>query len=58
MGYKHMAVAGELKFIDNLERLFEERDDDIELGQLSYLNYEALMLAALDAFRQTLKEKE
>lgn len=58
MTYKHMAVVGELKFIDNLERLIEERDSDIDIGQLGCGNYQALMLAALDAFRQTLKEKE
>lgn len=58
MGYKPMAVVGELKFIDNLERLIEERDEDIDIGQLGRGNYEALILAALDAFRQTLKEKD
>lgn len=46
-----MAVKGELGFLDHLERIIDERDDDIEIGRLSSSNGEALMLAALDAFR-------
>lgn len=46
-----MAVKGELGFIDNLEKIIEERDEDIDIGQLGRSNYDALMLAALDAFR-------
>lgn len=46
-----MAVKGELGFIDNLEKIIEERDEDIDIGQLGRSNYDALMIAALDAFR-------
>jgi hypothetical protein len=46
-----MAVKGELGFLDHFERIIDERDHDIEIGQLSSSNGEALMLAALDAFR-------
>lgn len=46
-----MAVKGELGFLDHFERIIDERDDDIEIGRLSSSNGEALMLAALDAFR-------
>lgn len=46
-----MAVKGELGFIDRLEKIIEERDKDIDIGQLGSSNYDALMLAALDAFR-------
>ena len=46
-----MAIKGELGFIDNLEKIIEERDEDIDIGQLGRSNYDALMLAALDAFR-------
>ncbi|MEP8883472.1 hypothetical protein ABKV35_00060 [Enterobacter kobei] len=46
-----MAVKGELGFLDHFERIIDERDYDIEIGRLSSSNYEALMLAALDAFR-------
>lgn len=49
-----MAVKGELGFIDNLEKIIEERDEDIDIGQLGSSNYDALMLAALDAFRASL----
>lgn len=49
-----MAVKGELGFIDNLEKIIEERDEDIDIGQLGRSNYDALMLAALDAFRASL----
>lgn len=49
-----MAVKGELGFIDNLEKIIEERDEDIDICQLSRSNYDALMLAALDAFRASL----
>ncbi len=45
------AVKGELGFIDHLERIIGERDEDIDIGQLGRRNYDALMLAALDAFR-------
>lgn len=46
-----MAVKGELGFIDRLEKIIEERDEDIDIGQLGSSNYDALMLASLDAFR-------
>lgn len=46
-----MAVKGELGFLDHFERIISERDEDIDIGQLGCSNYEALMLAALDAFR-------
>ena len=46
-----MAVKGELGFIDNLEKIIEERDEDIDIGQLGRSNYDALTLASLDAFR-------
>ena len=46
-----MAVKGELGFLDNFDRIISERDEDIDIGQLGGRNYEALMLAALDAFR-------
>ena len=49
-----MAVKGELGFIDNLGKIIEERDEDIDIGQLGRSNYDALMLAALDAFRSSL----
>jgi len=45
------AVKGELAFIDHLERIIGERDEDIDIGQLGRGNYDALMLAALDSFR-------
>nr|DAE54889.1 MAG TPA: Protein of unknown function (DUF551) [Caudoviricetes sp.] len=45
------AVKGELTFIDHFERIICERDGDIDIGQLGRGNYDALMLAALDAFR-------
>ncbi len=45
------AVNGELAFIDHFERIIGERDGDIDIGQLGRGNYDALMLAALDAFR-------
>ncbi|MBJ8369074.1 DUF551 domain-containing protein [Citrobacter cronae] len=51
-----MAVKGELGFIDNLEKIIEERDEDIDIGQLGSSNYDALMLAALDAFRTSIPE--
>lgn len=44
-------VVGELGFIDHFERIISERDDDIDISQLGNANYDALMLAALDAFR-------
>ncbi|MFY7144165.1 MULTISPECIES: hypothetical protein [Enterobacter cloacae complex] len=46
-----MAVKGELGFLDNFDRIISERDEDIDIGQLGSGNCEALMLAALDAFR-------
>lgn len=46
-----MAVKGEPGFLDNFDRIISERDEDIDIGQLGSSNYEALMLAALDAFR-------
>lgn len=46
-----MAVKGELGFLDHFDRIISERDEDIDIGQLGCSNYEALMLAALDAFR-------
>ena len=49
-----MAVKGELGFIDRLGKIIEERDEDIDIGQLGCSNYDALMLAALDAFRASL----
>jgi hypothetical protein len=49
-----MAVKGELGFIENLEKIIEERDEDIDIGQLGCSNYDALMLATLDAFRASL----
>lgn len=49
-----MAVKGELGFIDNLEKIIEVRDEDIDIGQLGSSNYDALMLAGLDAFRASL----
>ncbi|EPH9713711.1 DUF551 domain-containing protein [Enterobacter kobei] len=51
-----MAVKGELGFLDHFERIIDERDDDIEIGQLSSSNGEALMLAALDAFRASMPQ--
>lgn len=45
------AVKGELAFIDHFERIIGERDEDIDIGQLGRGNYDALMLAALDACR-------
>lgn len=53
-----MAVKGELCFIDHFERLIDERDDDIDIGQLGSYNCEALMLAALDAFRASMQQPE
>jgi hypothetical protein len=44
-------VIGELGFLENLERIISERDRDIDIGQLGHENYQALMVAALDAFR-------
>ncbi|HHL2825426.1 TPA: DUF551 domain-containing protein [Citrobacter murliniae] len=49
-----MAVKGELGFIEDLEKIIEERDEDIDIGQLGCSNYDALKLAALDAFRASL----
>lgn len=46
-----MAVKGELGFLDHFDRIISDRDEDIDIGQLGSSNYEALMLAALDAFR-------
>ena len=46
-----MAVKGELGFLDHFDRIISERDEDIDIGQLGSSNYEALMIAALDAFR-------
>lgn len=46
-----MAVKGELGFLDHFDRIISERDEDIDIGQLGSSNYEALMLAAVDAFR-------
>ncbi|HHN5906560.1 TPA: hypothetical protein ACRRD7_000593 [Enterobacter hormaechei] len=46
-----MAVKGELGFLDHFDRIISERDEDIDIDQLGSSNYEALMLAALDAFR-------
>lgn len=46
-----MAFKGELGFLDHFDRIISERDEDIDIGQLGSSNYEALMLAALDAFR-------
>jgi len=48
------AVKGELAFIDHFERIIGDRDGDIDIGQLGRGNYDALMLAALDAFRATM----
>ncbi|EAM1386817.1 DUF551 domain-containing protein [Salmonella enterica] len=48
------AVKGELAFIGHFERIIGERDGDIDIGQLGRGNYDALMLAALDAFRATM----
>lgn len=45
------AVNGELAFIDRFESIIGERDEDIDIGQFGVGNYDALMLAALDAFR-------
>lgn len=44
-------VIGELGFLENLERIIGDRDRDIDIGQLGHENYQALMVAALDAFR-------
>lgn len=49
-----MAVKGELGFLDHFDRIISERDEDIDIGQLGCSNYEALMLAALDAFRDAM----
>ncbi len=49
-----MAVNSELVFLDHFNRIINERDDDIDIGQLGYENYQALKLAALDAFRATM----
>ncbi|WP_257286768.1 hypothetical protein [Enterobacter cloacae] len=49
-----MAVKGELGFLDHFDRIISERDEDIDIGQLGSSNYEALMLAALDAFRDAM----
>ncbi|MDF3569186.1 DUF550 domain-containing protein [Enterobacter cloacae] len=46
-----MAVKGELGFLDHFDRIISERDEDIDIGQLGCGNYQALTLAALDAFR-------
>ena len=51
-----MAVKGELGFLDHFERIISERDEDIDIGQLGCSNYEALMLAALDAFRASMPQ--
>lgn len=48
------AMVDELGFIDRFERIISERDDDIDIGQLGSANYDALMLAALDAFRDAM----
>lgn len=53
-----MAVKGELVFLDHFNRIINERDDDIDIGQLGYENYQALELAALDAFRATMLQEE
>lgn len=52
--YPVMAVKVELGFLENFDRIISERDGDIEIGQLGCGNYDALMLAALDAFRATM----
>lgn len=49
-----MAVKGELGFLDHFDRIISERDEDIDIGQLGSRNYEALVLAALDAFRSAM----
>lgn len=49
-----MAVKGELGFLDHFDRIISERDEDIDIGQLGSRNYEALMLAALDVFRDAM----
>lgn len=49
-----MAVKGELGFLDHFDRIISDRDEDIDIGQLGRSNYEALMLAALDAFRASM----
>ncbi|EEN4005951.1 hypothetical protein CB293_23235 [Salmonella enterica subsp. enterica serovar Kentucky] len=49
-----MAVKSELVFLDHFNRIISERDEDIDIGQLGSSNYEALMLAALDAFRDAM----
>ncbi len=49
-----MTVKSELVFLDHFNRIINERDDDIDIGQLGYENYQALKLAALDAFRATM----
>lgn len=51
-----MAVKGELGFLDHFDRIISERDEDIDIGQLGSSNYEALMLAALDAFRAAMPQ--
>ncbi|MEQ4962859.1 hypothetical protein [Enterobacter hormaechei] len=53
-----MAVKGELGFLDNFDRIISERDEDIDIGQLGSSNCEALMLAALDAFRAAMLNQE
>ncbi|HBW1353594.1 hypothetical protein [Klebsiella pneumoniae] len=47
-------MVGEIDFIDHFERIIGERDDDIDICQLGSANYDALMLAALDAFRSAM----
>ena len=51
-----MAVKGELGFLDHFDRIISERDEDIDIGQLGSSNYEALMIAALDAFRAAMPQ--
>ena len=56
--YRHAQPApvmvGEIDFIDHFECIIGERDDDIDICQLGSANYDALMLAALDAFRSAM----
>ena len=56
--YPVMAVKVELGFLENFDRIISERDGDIEIGQLGCGNYDALMLAALDAFRAAMLKGE
>lgn len=56
--YRHAqpesVMVGEIDFIDHFERIIGERDDDIDICQPGSANYDALMLAALDAFRSAM----